>query len=90
MDKIGIGFLIGFALIALGFLIVFLASISEANLTGGGALVVFIGPFPIAIGFGEYSPILILVSVVIAVAMVVITLIGFKRWRIEKEAEEPG
>lgn len=62
----------------IGFATLFLASLPWVEAKGGGALVIFIGPFPLAFGFGEYSPILILVSVIIAAVMIVATLIIFK------------
>jgi len=70
--------LTGFLLMMIGFATLFLASLPWAEAEGGGAFVIFIGPFPLAFGFGEYSPVLILVSVIIAAVMIVITLIIFK------------
>ncbi|MEM2246568.1 MAG: hypothetical protein QXS51_03395 [Thermoproteota archaeon] len=88
MDRLSILFLIGFLLVIIGFITVFIASVT-GGVTGGGAMVVFIGPFPLAIGFGEYAPILLLISIVIAVAMILITLLSFRRWKkIEKVTEE--
>jgi len=83
-------FLTGFTLVIVGFIIVFLASIAEGGVTGGGAVVVFIGPFPLAIGFGEYAPILLLISVIIAMAMILIALISFRQWRLSMKTEEAG
>lgn len=87
MDRLSILFLIGFLLLIIGFVTVFLASVT-GDVTGGGALVVFIGPFPLAVGFGEYAPILILISVLIAVAMILVTLLSVKHWKIERRVEE--
>ncbi|MEM3711962.1 MAG: hypothetical protein QXR97_00245 [Thermoproteota archaeon] len=87
MDRLSILFLIGFLLIIIGFITVFLASIT-GDVAGGGALVVFIGPFFFGTGFGEYAPILILISVMIAIAMVLITLLSVRRWKIERRMEE--
>lgn len=71
--------LTGFLLIMIGFVTLLLASLPSAEAKGGGAFVIFIGPFPLAFGFGEYSPILILTSVIIAAVMIMITLAIFKR-----------
>lgn len=66
----------------IGFATLFLALLPRAEAEGGGAFVIFIGPFPLAFGFGEYSPVLILVSVIIAAVIIVFTLIFFKSsWR---------
>ncbi|MCS7138656.1 MAG: hypothetical protein NZ873_01190 [Crenarchaeota archaeon] len=88
MDRLSILFLTGFMLIAIGFMIVFLASILWGNAAGGGALIVFIGPFPLAIGFGEYAPLLILIGLVIIVVMILITVISFRSWKLERKLEE--
>lgn len=72
----------------IGFLTIFIALITGSATAGGGALVVFIGPFPLAIGFGEYAPILILISVIIAIAMILIMLLSVRRWKIERRVEE--
>lgn len=79
MDRLRKLLLTGFILIFIGFVALFLALLREGVATGGGAFVVFIGPFPLAIGFGEYSPLLILLSIIIAVAMVIIMLASVKR-----------
>ncbi|MEM2276104.1 MAG: hypothetical protein QXU43_03345 [Thermoproteota archaeon] len=87
MDRLSVLFLIGFLLIIIGFLTIFLASVT-GGVTGGGALVVFIGPFFFGTGFGEYAPILILISVIIAITMVLITLLSVRCWKIERRMEE--
>ncbi|MBO3841833.1 MAG: hypothetical protein FGF48_05390 [Candidatus Brockarchaeota archaeon] len=71
--------LTGFLLMTMGFVTLFLASLPSSGTNVGGAFVIFIGPFPLAFGFGEYSPILILISVIIAAVMIMITLTIFKR-----------
>ncbi len=82
MNSFGKLLLTGFLLIMIGFVALFLASLSSAEAKGGGAFVIFIGPFPLAFGFGEYSSILILISVIIAAVMIVIMLTIFKRaWK---------
>ncbi|MEM2929249.1 MAG: hypothetical protein QW797_00040 [Thermoproteota archaeon] len=82
MNSFGKLLLTGFLLIVIGFVTLFLASLPSAEAKGGEAFVIFIGPFPLAFGFGEYSPILILISAIIAVVMIVIMLIIFKRpWK---------
>jgi len=70
--------LAGFILIITGFVTLLLASLPFAEAKGGGAFVIFIGPFPLAFGFGEYSPILLLISVIIAAVMIMIILIILK------------
>ena len=82
MNSSGKLLLTGFLLMTIGFTMLFLASMPWAEAKSGGAFVIFIGPFPVAFGFGEYSPALILVSIIIAAVMIVITLTVFKRaWK---------
>lgn len=71
MDRLTILSLMGLLLVILGFVTLFSALLLGESTSVGGAIVVFIGPFPLAVGFGEYSPALILVGVVIAVAMLI-------------------
>jgi uncharacterized membrane protein len=68
----------GFILMFAGFATLFLAFPLKEGVTGGGAFVIFIGPFPLAVGFGECAPILILISVIIVAVMILITLLSFK------------
>jgi len=89
LDRLRLLFLAGIILIFIGFLAVFAALLSE-GMAGGGAVWVFIGPFPIGLGFGE-SPIMLLISAIIALAMILITLMSIKILRMEKEErKEPG
>ncbi|NHV99749.1 MAG: hypothetical protein HA496_08935 [Thaumarchaeota archaeon] len=78
MKSFGKLILAGFILIITGFVTLLLASLPFAEAKVGGAFVIFIGPFPLAFGFGEYSPILLLVSVIIAAVMIMIILIILK------------
>lgn len=82
--------LTGFLLILTGFLLLLLASLPPGGATGGGAIIVFIGPFPLMVGFGEYSPILMLVSVVIVAVMILITLMSIKYTRKQEDDLESG
>ena len=78
-------FLMGFILIFAGFIMLFLAFPLKEGVTGGGAFVIFIGPFPLAVGFGEHAPILILISVIIVMMMILVTLLSFKRLRTKSD-----
>ncbi|MEM2087468.1 MAG: hypothetical protein QXF52_02185 [Thermoproteota archaeon] len=90
MDRLKILFLAGLTLTLAGFIILLLAFISGEWAIEGVAFVVFIGPLFLGGGFGEYSPILLLTSVIIAVATILIILMSVRRWKMEKEVEEKG
>lgn len=90
MDRLKVLFLAGLTLTISGFAILLLTFLSGEEVTGGIAFVVFIGPLFLGGGFGEYSPILILTSVIIAVVMILIMLMNIRRWKMEKEVEERG
>lgn len=83
-------FLTGLTLTLVGFAILLTAFLSEEWAAGGVAFAVFIGPLFLGGGFGEYSPILILTSVIIAVAMILVMLMRVRRWKMEKEVGEKG
>lgn len=70
--------LIGFLLTLIGFMILFLASFPAGGAMGSGAIIVLIGPFPFAVGFGEYSPMLILIGIVAAAVMILLTFMSLK------------
>lgn len=81
-------------LVLLGFFLVFLSVIGiivVSFLYGGetsGGVVVFIGPFPIALGWGEWGPVLILVGAIFSLLMLleILFLTGkIGKWMIENE-----
>jgi uncharacterized membrane protein len=73
-------------LILTGFTILFSALLLEAKVSGSSAFIVFIGPFPLAVGFGEYSPMLILLGIVIAVFTIIIMLMSLRHVYGKKES----
>jgi uncharacterized membrane protein len=87
LDRLRLLFLASIILILIGFIAVFAALLSE-GMAGGGAVLVFIGPFPIGMGFGEYAPVLLLISAIIALAMILIMLMSVRILRMEKGGEE--
>ncbi|MBC7091881.1 MAG: DUF131 domain-containing protein [Nitrososphaeria archaeon] len=71
----------GILLCFIGFIIIFLGSLatvsgSGVNISTGG--VIFIGPFPIVFGAGEYGLHLIWLSIVIAIIMIALFYIFVK------------
>lgn len=79
--------LAGMLLCFVGFAIIFLASISSftvasGNISTGG--IIFIGPFPIVFGAGEYGLQLIWLSIVILVLMLIISYIFLRGYRKDK------
>lgn len=71
----------GILLCLIGFIIIFLGSLatvsgSGGNISAGG--IIFIGPFPIVFGAGEYGLHLIWLSIVIAIIMIVLSYIFVK------------
>jgi uncharacterized protein (TIGR00304 family) len=68
----------GILLCLIGFMIIFLASLNivsgtSGNISTGG--VIFIGPFPIVFGTGEYGIHLIWISVIITIIMIILSYI---------------
>ncbi|RLE60464.1 MAG: TIGR00304 family protein [Thermoprotei archaeon] len=81
-------------LILIGFLLIFLSVLGIAMvsvLSGGessGGVIVFIGPIPVAFGWGEYGPVLILIGTILFLLMLfeVMLLTGkIEKWMIENE-----
>ena len=71
----------GILLCLIGFMIIFLASLSMVSGTGGNIStggVIFIGPFPIVFGTGEYGTHLIWFSIIIAIIMIILSYIFIK------------
>lgn len=75
MNRFKTLFLTGFLLILAGLATLFSVLLSEGKVAGGGAFVVFIGPFPLVVGFGEYPLILILLGIVITALMIIALLV---------------
>ncbi|MGQ9479176.1 MAG: hypothetical protein ACUVQ0_04020 [Thermoproteota archaeon] len=77
----------GLILIVTGISIMLASALVTSDLKLGGALIVFIGPFPVGVGFGEYAPILLLTSVIIALAMIILTYMAVRALK-RKQTEE--
>jgi len=58
-------FLVSFVMIFIGMLLMTFASISSVG--GSGGLVIFIGPFPVAIGAGPQSSLMITIAFAVAI-----------------------
>ena len=71
-------FLMAFAAIFIGVLLLALGSMSNPGNVSGGA-VILIGPIPIILGSGPYSLALIALSVVVTIVAVVLFLIVRRR-----------
>jgi len=81
----------GILLCFIGFIIVFLASftpITEASGNVSAAGVIFIGPFPIVFGAGEYGMQLIWLSIIIVALMIIASYIFIKGSRGFREEEQ--
>ncbi|MEM2154305.1 MAG: DUF131 domain-containing protein [Nitrososphaeria archaeon] len=79
----------GIFLCFLGFAIIFFSSISSfavhsGNISTGG--IIFIGPFPIVFGTGEYGLHLIWLSIVILILMLIISYIFLKGYSKDKSS----
>lgn len=68
-------FLVGFALILVGMVVLVMAALfySEDTIDFGG--VIFVGPFPIVIGVGPNSTLIVLFSIILAVLSIIIFVI---------------
>ncbi|MCX8188932.1 MAG: DUF131 domain-containing protein [Nitrososphaeria archaeon] len=71
----------------LGFVIIFLSSITSVavpagNISTGG--IIFIGPFPIVFGTGEYGLQLIWLSIIILILMLIVSYIFLKGYSRDK------
>lgn len=76
---------IGILLVVAGMIVAVIGALSSV-VTGGaefsGGLVIFIGPFPVAVGWGEHGPLLVLVGVAILLAMVILAYLMFRQGKI--------
>ena len=84
MERIGLSLMfIGIFLILLGAIIMAFASFSQVSSNASGSIVIFIGPIPIVLGWGPYSPTLILISLIIVVLMILFVIFSMKSWRVK-------
>ena len=68
---------LGIILVFVGMVLLVLGSVGTGE--WGGGLVVFIGPFPIAIGGGKLGKVALLIAVLLAIAMMLMIFVGY-RW----------
>lgn len=61
-------FLLGFFLMFLGVLMIFVAILVQDNTTASGALIIFVGPIPIILGVGPEASLTILLATILTVA----------------------
>jgi uncharacterized membrane protein len=66
---------VGLITVALGTIILFLAAFLDKNGSTSAAVIVFIGPFPIAFGSGFDSVLLILVGIIFVVTGMVLWMV---------------
>jgi len=73
---------LGFSMIILGIILIFLGTallvISSVGGEWGGGLIVFIGPFPIAIGGGKLGKLALLIAALLLIATVLIMLVSVR------------
>ena len=72
-------FPLAFFLIFVGMMIVVLGSILGGGGVGSGGLVVFIGPFPIAIGTGPQSSLMVVVALALAIIGMIVFFLSARR-----------
>jgi len=67
---------LGMAMIFIGFLLLFASALLSPGTQGSvsGGAIVFIGPFPIAFGFGPYAPTLLAIGLLIATLLFFLAL----------------
>jgi len=64
--------LAGFVLVAVGIMVVFVATVISGSGSINGGAIIFIGPFPIVIGVGPDAAWLVLFSIILAVLSIVV------------------
>ncbi len=70
----------GFALIIIGFILITVGSLLPiAEIKTSGGIVIFIGPIPLIFGWGPYSWIIIIISILITITMILIAYLMVKR-----------
>ncbi len=62
----------GFVLVAVGIMVVFVATVISGSGSINGGAIIFIGPFPIVIGVGPDAALLVLFSIILAVLSIVV------------------
>jgi len=70
----------GIGLTFIGVLVIFLALLAGGEGVSGG-IVIFIGPFPVALGYGPEALPLLAVAFLIAVVVIVASLVWFRSSR---------
>lgn len=78
----------GILLCFMGLMIIFLVSLNtisgtSGNISTGG--VIFIGPFPIIFGTGEYGLQLIWLSIIISILMIIVSYIFIKNVKVYRK-----
>ncbi|RLF02571.1 MAG: hypothetical protein DRJ59_03270 [Thermoprotei archaeon] len=82
-------FKIGLFMIFTGFIVIILGSLllAYSALRGleapSGAVIIFIGPFPVAVSWGAHGGLLMIIGLLIAILMIVLFLIMFRRRVVE-------
>ena len=70
-------FPLGFLTLIAGMVLIIIGNLQESSFESSFGGVVFIGPFPIVFGQGPQSPILLMIGLMIAIAMVLMLLSMF-------------
>jgi len=60
-------FFLGFCLMFAGVIVLFIAAALQGNTNASGALIIFVGPFPIILGAGPHAPLAILLAVILTI-----------------------
>jgi uncharacterized membrane protein len=73
--------ILGFALVVVGIVVIFTATVLYGGGSASAGAVIFIGPFPIVIGAGPDVTLIVLFSIILAVLGVVVFLVMNRRLR---------
>jgi uncharacterized membrane protein len=73
--------IVGIVLVFVGIAVILVAAVFYGGGSVSGGVVIFIGPFPIAIGAGPDVTLIILFSIILAVLSVVVFLVMNRRLR---------
>ncbi len=72
-------FVVGFVLVLVGIIIVFVVSSFGGGGVGSGGVVIFIGPFPIVFGVGPGATWLVLIGVILSAISIAIFVISRRK-----------
>lgn len=78
MSRMGIVFsliILGFILIFVGVVLSILGAIFSGNIVTSGGIIIFIGPFPIALAWGRYGLHILIVMILFTIMILLMVLV---------------